>query len=118
MGPMAIDLYAGIPVTDFAAALEWYSRLFGCPPDLLAGESEAVWDLAEHRSVYIRVQPNHAGHAMHNIFVDDLDAVIDELEKQGLQPAKLETYPNGVRKATYYDPDGNETGFGGGPLDT
>jgi hypothetical protein len=26
-----------------------------------------------------------------------------------------ETYPNGVRKALYRDPDGNEIGFGGGP---
>jgi hypothetical protein len=27
-----------------------------------------------------------------------------------------ETYSNGVRKITYRDPDGNEIGFGGGPL--
>ena len=27
-----------------------------------------------------------------------------------------ETYANGVRKATYIDPDGNEIGFGGAPL--
>jgi hypothetical protein len=25
----------------------------------------------------------------------------------------LETYANGVRKATFRDPDGNEIGFGG-----
>jgi hypothetical protein len=25
------------------------------------------------------------------------------------------TYANGVRKATYRDPDGNEIGFGGAP---
>jgi hypothetical protein len=28
------------------------------------------------------------------------------------------TYSNGVRKALYRDPDGNELGFGGAPLDT
>ena len=33
-----------------------------------------------------------------------------------LDPAERETYSNGVRKATYRDPDGNEIGFGGAPL--
>jgi hypothetical protein len=28
------------------------------------------------------------------------------------------TYSNGVRKALYRDPDGNELGFGRAPLDT
>lgn len=34
---------------------------------------------------------------------------------RGLEPAV--TYSNGVRKALYRDPDGNELGFGGAPLD-
>jgi len=29
---------------------------------------------------------------------------------------KRETYSNGVRKAVYRDPEGNEIGFGGAPL--
>jgi catechol 2,3-dioxygenase-like lactoylglutathione lyase family enzyme len=33
-----------------------------------------------------------------------------------IQPAQRETYSNGVRKATYRDPDGNEVGLGGAPL--
>jgi hypothetical protein len=35
-----------------------------------------------------------------------------------LTSSKLETYANGVRKATYVDPDGNEIGFGGVPVET
>ena len=27
-----MDLFAGIPVTDYAGALDWYERLFGSPP--------------------------------------------------------------------------------------
>jgi hypothetical protein len=30
-----------------------------------------------------------------------------------MEPDVLETYANGVRKATFRDPDGNEIGFGG-----
>jgi hypothetical protein len=42
--------------------------------------------------------------------------VLAETAQRGLEPANLETYSNGVRKATYVDPDGNEMGFGGGPV--
>ena len=36
---------------------------------------------------------------------------------RGIEPAERETYENGVRKVTYRDPDGNEIGFGGAPLE-
>ena len=113
---MAVDLYAGIPVSDYAAALAWYERLLGSPPSFVVSDTEAVWELAEHRSVFIEQRPNHAGHAMHTIFVDDLDTLMAGIAERGLDPAKRETYSNGVRKATYVDPDGNEIGFGGAPL--
>ncbi len=113
---MAVDLYAGISVTDYTAALAWYERLLGRPPTFVPNETEAVWDLAEHRSVFIEERPEHAGHARHTIIVDDLDALVAQIGDRGLMPAKQETYSNGVRKAAYRDPDGNEVGFGGLPL--
>jgi catechol 2,3-dioxygenase-like lactoylglutathione lyase family enzyme len=113
---MALFLFAGIPVDDYAAALAWYQRLFGFPPTFFPNDTEAVWELAEHRSVYVEQRPEHAGHAMHTILVDDLDARIAQIAERGLEPAKRETYDNGVRKITYRDPDGNEFGFGDAPL--
>jgi len=113
---MVISLFAGIPVDDYAAALAWYQRLFGTPPTFFPNDTEAVWELAEHRSVYIEQRPEHAGHAMHTILVDDLDALVAQIAERGLEPAKREMYDNGVRKITYRDPDGNEVGFGGVPL--
>ena len=112
---MAIDLFAGIPVRDYATSLQWYERLFGRPPSFIPNDTEAVWELAEHRYLYIDERPAHAGHAMHTIFVDDLDALLAQIAERGLTPAERETYSNGVRKATYRDPDGNEIGFGGAP---
>jgi len=35
-----------------------------------------------------------------------------------LSPTERETYPNGVRKVAYRDPDGDELGFGGVQLGT
>ena len=110
---MAVYLFAGIPVDDYAAALDWYERLFGSPPSFFPHDTEAVWELAEHRSIYIVQRPEHAGHATHTIIVDDLDGQVAEIAQRGLAPAQRETYPNGVRKITYVDHDGNEIGFGG-----
>ncbi|GAA3001065.1 VOC family protein [Streptosporangium longisporum] len=116
---MPLDLFAGVPVTEYAVALAWYERLLGSPPAFVASDTEAVWELAEHRFVFVEQRPEHAGHALHTIFVDDLDdldAIVAQIAGRGLDPAERETYSNGVRKATYRDPDGNEIGFGGAPL--
>ena len=69
---------------------------------------EAVWELAEHRYLYIEHRPEHAGHAMLTLFLDDFDARIAQITERGLEPAMQEVYDNGVRKTTYRDPDGNE----------
>jgi hypothetical protein len=54
--------------------------------------------------VYIVLRPEHAGHAMHTLFVDDLDALVERLADWGLDPVERETYTGGVRKITYRDP--------------
>jgi catechol 2,3-dioxygenase-like lactoylglutathione lyase family enzyme len=110
-----IDLFAGVPVSDFAKALKWYELLLGCPPGFFPHDMEAVWELAEHRYLYIVQQPENAGHARHTLFVDDLDETARGIAARGLDPAKQEEYPNRVRKFIYRDADGNEIGFGGGP---
>jgi predicted enzyme related to lactoylglutathione lyase len=113
---MGVYLFAGVAVSDLTAALTWYAKLFGGPPSFLPNDTEAVWELAEHRSVFIELRPDHAGHARHTLFVDDLDATVAAIAERGLEPTKRETYDNGVRKASYHDTDGNEIDFGGAPL--
>lgn len=111
-----LDLFAGIPVCDYAAALTWYEQLLGSPPAFVPEDNEAVWELAEHRYVYIVQKPDHAGHAMLTLFVENLDAFVAQIAERGLRPATQETYADGVRKITYRDADGNEIGFGGAPV--
>lgn len=110
-----LDLFAGIPVAEYATALSWYERLLGSEPTFFPHDTEAVWELAEHRYIYIVQRPEHAGHATHTIFVGDLDALVAQIADRGLNPVERETYANGVRKIAYRDPDGNEIGFGGAP---
>ncbi len=113
---MAVDLFAGSPVRDYEQAVAWYERLLGSEPSVLPHAAEAVWELAEHRFLFVVERPERAGHAIHTIFVHDLDATVSEIAARGIEPAERETYSNGVRKATYRDPDGNEIGLGGAPL--
>lgn len=115
---MSLDLYAGIPVSDYETARAWYERLLGSAPSFVAGPTEAVWELAEHRSLFIEVRADRAGQAMHTIFVDDLDSRVAQIASRGVDPVERETYSNGVRKVTYRDPDGNEIGFGGAPIES
>ena len=112
---MALSLYAGICVRDYAAARQWYERLLGGGPTFLAHETEAVWELAEGRSIFVEEDVERAGHALHTILVDDLDSLVSEIASRGISPAKREVYSNGVRKAVYRDADGNEIGFGAVP---
>jgi catechol 2,3-dioxygenase-like lactoylglutathione lyase family enzyme len=114
---MAVDLFAGIPVSDYERSLAWYERLLGSAPSFVPNAIEAVWQVAEHGYVYVEVRPEHAGHAKHTIFVDDLDARLEAIAGRGIEPVDTETYENGVRKTTYRDPDGNEIGLGGAPAD-
>jgi len=113
---MALTLYAGIQVRHFAASLPWYERLLG-EPAFFPHATEAVWMLADERAVFIVESPEHAGHGVVTIFVDDLDAAVAEIGARGLEPDERETYSNGVRKALYRDPDGSEIGFGGAPVE-
>src|SRR5919204_4562312 len=115
MQTTTLDLFAGIPVADYAAALTWYARLLGAEPTFVPHDTEAVWALAAPRYLYIVQQPEHAGHARHTLFVADLDALVTQTAARGLDPVQRDTYANGVRKTTYRDPDGNEIGFGGAP---
>ncbi len=114
---MTLELFAGIRVRDFTAARARYGRLFG-EPSFFPHATEAVWTLADGRSVYIVEDADRAGGAVITIFVDDLDAAVTEIGSRGLEPTETETYSNGVRKTTYRDDDGNEIGFGGAPAST
>ena len=114
---MGLDLFAGIRVRDYVAAKSWYERLLGREPTFLPHATEAVWELAEHRYVFIVEDRDAPGGATITIFVDDLDALDAEIASRGIEPAERETYTNGVRKLIYRDADGNEIGFGGAPVE-
>jgi catechol 2,3-dioxygenase-like lactoylglutathione lyase family enzyme len=111
---MSLHLFAGLRVREFQAARAWYERLLG-EPTFFPHATEVVWTLADDRSVYIVEHADGAGNSVVTVLVDDLDAHVAEIAARGLEPDERVTYSNGVRKALYRDPDGNEVGFGGVP---
>lgn len=112
---MALDLFAGIRVGDYEAAKPRYERLLGGEPTFVPHATEAVWELAEHRYLFIVEDREASGGATITIFVDDRDTLATEIASRGIEPDERVTYPNGVREAIYRDADGNEIGFGGAP---
>jgi len=91
MGPL---LLAGIPVTDLAAAIDWYGRLFGDDEPFIPNDTEAVWDLAEDRSVYVALHPDRAGHAMVGLYVDDASLPLLAMSRAGVTAPEPHTTPS------------------------
>ena len=112
---MALDLFAGARVRNFHSARSWYERVLGNEPAFFPHDTEAVWQLAEHRYLFIVEDRDAPGGATITILVEDLDAVDAEIASRGIEPAERVTYSNGVRKTIYRDVDDNEIGFGGVP---
>jgi len=112
---MELDLFAGIAVSDLPRAVAWFDRLLGAVETFEPNETERVWTVAERRHLYVELRPEGAGHTMVTLFVDNLDEFLAGVARRGLKPTTQETYENGVRKATFRDPDGNEIGVGGAP---
>ncbi len=114
---MSLHLFAGLRVRDYQSARPWYEQLLG-EPAFFPLPTEAVWTLADERSIYVVEHPDGAGNSVVTVFVDDLDAHVAAIAARGLDPDERETLSNGVRKAIYRDRDGNEVAFAGAALDS
>ncbi len=104
------DLYAGVPVSDLDAGVDWYTRFFGRPPDMRVGD-EVLWEVDEHAWLFIEPNAAQAGAGRITLAVAGLDALLEGLAAQRIEHGPIETYSNGVRHVTVPDPDGNAIAF-------
>ena len=104
------DLFAGVPVSDLDASIDWYTRFFGRPHDLRVGD-EVLWDIDEHATLFIEPNVERAGAGRITFAVDGLDALLERIEAEGIEHEPIETYSNGVRHVKIPDPDGNAIAF-------
>jgi catechol 2,3-dioxygenase-like lactoylglutathione lyase family enzyme len=104
-------LFAGVAVSDFAAARTWYEALFGRPPDMLPEEGEAVWQVSALASMYITVDAVRAGSGAVVMAVPDLEAHAGALAARGLSPVDPAPDATGPRRLRVTDDDGNTITF-------
>ena len=109
-----LHLYGGVPVSDLDAAIDWYTRFFGRPPDFRAGD-EILWETGEHATLFIEPGAEQAGTGRITLAVGALDALLERLAAAGIGHEPVETYSNGVRHAKVPDPDGNAIAFAESP---
>ena len=106
---MSIEyVFAGLAVSGVDAAIDWYERLLGKPPDMRPNDREATWRLTETASVYVVADEDRAGQSAVTMFVDDLDAELDAITRRGIPLGTIETAPGLFRRIKISDPDGNE----------
>ena len=81
-------------MTDLELSIDWYTRFFGRPPDMRAGD-EILWDLADHATLFIEPNPAQAGAGRITLGVTGLAALLERLAAQGIDHEPIETYSNG-----------------------
>jgi predicted enzyme related to lactoylglutathione lyase len=105
-------VFAGIPVGDRDAAVAWYQRFVGRPPDLIPNDAEAAWQLTATGWIYVISDAGLPGTALQTLLVDDLDALLVGLAERGIAVGPVETIGERVRFVVLEDPDGNRIKVG------
>jgi catechol 2,3-dioxygenase-like lactoylglutathione lyase family enzyme len=103
-------LFAGVPVSDLDASIDWYTRFFGRPPDSRVGD-EVLWEIDERAWLFIEPNATRAGAGRITLAVAGLDALLERLAAARIEHEPIETYSNGVRHVNVPDPDGNAIAF-------
>lgn len=99
-------LFAGVAVRDYPRAIDWWTRLFGRPADVVPFDKEVMWRINEKALVYVLNDPENASPRLITIAVADLDVAIAELSDRSIAPTTVEQVGTAGRKATFTDPEG------------
>ncbi len=104
-------VFAGIPVADLDAGLEWWERLLGRPPDMYPNDDEACWQVTDSGWIYVVRDAERAGMALVTVLLDDLRGFLAGVEERGIAVGEIGEKP-GVLVTTIVDPEGNSIQFG------
>jgi len=105
-------VFASIPVSDRDAAVGWYERFAGRPPDLIPNDSEAAWRLTETGWIYVIAGAGVPGTALQTLLVDDLDEILAGLAERGIATGPVQRIGERVRFVIVEDLDGNRIKVG------
>ena len=109
---MAVEhAFAGLPVTDLAAAQDWYERLLGREPNFFPNDREAVWQLTDTAWIYVVIDAERAGRGLLTVLVDDLAVLVSGMRERGIEAGEMERFAEVMRRVRILDPDGNRLTF-------
>jgi glyoxylase I family protein len=102
------DVLAGLPVANVEAALDWYERLFGRPPDARPMPGLADWHFPDTGDVQLVEDADRAGGGLLTLSVDDLQTHVEEIRQRGVEVRAIDdTTSDKVLFVTVTDPEGN-----------
>lgn len=111
-----VNVFISIGVADHPANYAWWSTLIGCGPDRRPVPSCCKWDLSGSVLLQVLDNPKQGAVDTVSLRLDDLDAEITRLRREGLsidEPKKVPRFDT-LRIATFPDPDGNTVNLLGG----
>lgn len=108
------QVFAGLPVRDLDTAIAWYEVFFGRKPDEIIGD-EAMWQVNENTWVFVAPDSKRAGGGLVTLGVESLEPYLARWTAPELRHEPIETYGNGVRHVTIFDPDGNSLSLAEAP---
>ena len=113
MAPLEItNVLAEMVVTDHAAAVEWYTALFGRPPDRRPMDGLAEWQLNPTGGLQVFERAEGRRLMFATLVVDTVTPVAEHLTSIGID-TEMQTVSSGFAIASVCDPDGNTITFAG-----
>lgn len=104
---------AGIAVRDIEAAIVWYERLIGRPPDIRPLEKVAAWQFRQGGWIEVFTDGTRAGMSTVIFAVASLEEQLTTLAQMGIPVQNVTPSADIGEIAIIADPDGNQLVFAG-----
>jgi hypothetical protein len=105
---MNVDvLFVGVAVSEFNTSRAWYERFFDRAADVVAHDTEVMWQLTERGWLYVVHDVAHAGNSIVTLAVPDIDEAASALTARDIAIGPIQPEGDAGRKAVALDPDGN-----------
>lgn len=101
-----VNVLPELAVRDHDAAVGWYERFFGRPPDRRPMDGLAEWQLTGGGGVQVS-QHTDARPGQVTLAISDIDGFVVELRERGIDTEASDVASGRFRIATITDPDGN-----------
>jgi predicted enzyme related to lactoylglutathione lyase len=101
---------ASVAVTDLNAAIEWYAKLLGKPPDSRPMPEVAEWKFERGGWLQVYQLPERAGSGSFTLAVGNIDDHAAQLADMGLDTSQRSSGAK-VKTLMIADPDGNHIAF-------